>query len=245
MTTLFISDLHLDETRPDITRAFFNFLHNTAIQAKSLYILGDFFESWIGDDDSSELIRSVKSELKALTEHGVLLYFMHGNRDFLVGEAFCAEVGATLLADPTVISLIGEQTLLMHGDSLCTDDQEYMQFRKMARDPVWQQDALSKPLIERRAIAKHMRTVSGETNSNKAEDIMDVNASAVIAALQEYTCTRLIHGHTHRPHRHQLSIDGQQVERIVLGDWDSEIWYLSDDSEGLLLTSIPFCDLSS
>jgi UDP-2,3-diacylglucosamine hydrolase len=239
MTTLFISDLHLDESRPDITRAFFDFLQNKAMQAKALYILGDFFESWVGDDDSSAFITSVKSELKALTEHGVLLYFMHGNRDFLVGDAFCKEVDAKLLADPTVISLSGEQTLLMHGDSLCTDDQEYMQFRKMARDPAWQRDALGKPLEERRDIAKHLRTVSGEANSNKAEDIMDVNATAVIAALEEHHCTRLIHGHTHRPYRHQLSINDQPAERIVLGDWDRAAWYLSDESNELSLKSTP------
>ncbi|MFT6579065.1 MAG: UDP-2,3-diacylglucosamine hydrolase [Zhongshania sp.] len=240
MTTLFISDLHLDETRPDITRAFFEFLHHTAINAKSLYILGDFFEGWIGDDDSSALIEAVRTELSALTKHGVSLYIMHGNRDFLIGDAFCADVGATLLQDPTIISLAGEQTLLMHGDSLCTDDQEYMQFRKMLRNPAWQQDALKKPLEERRAIAKHLRMASSEANSNKAEDIMDVNADAVNSALMEHGCTRLIHGHTHRPYRHQLTINQQPAERIVLGDWDGSVWYLTDEGESLSLRSTPF-----
>jgi UDP-2,3-diacylglucosamine hydrolase len=240
MTTLFISDLHLDETRPDITRAFFDFLQNHAIKAKTLYILGDFFESWIGDDDSSALIESVKNALSAVSKQGVTVYIMHGNRDFLIGSAFCAEIGAELISDPTVITLAGEQTLLLHGDSLCTDDQQYMQFRKILRSPAWQQDALSKPLEERRAIAKHLRMASNEANSNKAEDIMDVNADAVVAALKEHGCTRMIHGHTHRPDRHPLIINNIKAERIVLGDWDSKIWFLSDENTQLSLNSAPF-----
>ncbi|WP_269619123.1 UDP-2,3-diacylglucosamine diphosphatase [Zhongshania sp. BJYM1] len=242
MTTLFISDLHLDETRPDITRAFFEFLQNKAANAESLYILGDFFEGWVGDDDSSPLIESIKSALKDLTQRGVSLYFMHGNRDFMLGDAFCADVGGKLLADPTIISLAGEQTLLMHGDGLCTDDQEYMKFRSMIRSPAWQQAALSKPLEERRAIAKQMRMASNEANSNKAEDIMDVNADAVIDALSRHRCKRLIHGHTHRPNRHTLVVNNETAERIVLGDWDSKIWYLTDENNALTLRSSPFSD---
>ena len=239
MTTLFISDLHLDETRPDITRAFFDFLQSHAIKAKALYILGDFFESWIGDDDSSALIESVKKTLSTVSKQGVAVYIMHGNRDFLLGNTFCAEVGAQLITDPTVITLAGEQTLLMHGDSLCTDDQQYMQFRTMLRSAAWQQDALSKPLEERRTIAKHLRMASNEANSNKAEDIMDVNADAVVAALKEYGCTRMIHGHTHRPNRHPITSDNIKAERIVLGDWDSNVWYLTDESGSLSLHSSP------
>ncbi|CAA0089938.1 UDP-2,3-diacylglucosamine hydrolase [Zhongshania aliphaticivorans] len=239
MTTLFISDLHLDETRPDITRAFFHFLQTTALKAKSLYILGDFFEGWIGDDDTSDLIQSVKSALATLKKRGVAIFIMHGNRDFLIGSSFCSEVGATLLPDPSVISLCGEPTLLMHGDSLCTDDHAYMQFRTMTRDPVWQHEALSKSLEERRAIAQHMRMASNEANSNKAEDIMDVNADAVSNIMQQHHCTRLIHGHTHRPYRHQLTISHQKAERIVLGDWDSKLWYLEASDNSLILQSKP------
>lgn len=240
MTTLFISDLHLNETRPDITRAFFEFLQNKVANADTLYILGDFFEGWVGDDDSSPLIESIKSALQALTQRGVSLYFMHGNRDFMLGDAFCADVGGELLADPSIISLAGEQTLLMHGDGLCTDDQEYMQFRAMIRSPAWQQAALSKPLEERRAIAKQMRMASSEANSNKAEDIMDVNQNAVIQALTDHGCTRLIHGHTHRPARHSITANEIKAERIVLGDWDNKVWYLSDKNETLTLHSEAF-----
>ncbi|MDF1691537.1 MAG: UDP-2,3-diacylglucosamine diphosphatase [Zhongshania sp.] len=245
MTTLFISDLHLDETRPDISRAFFEFLRDDASKAQALYILGDFFESWIGDDDRSTLIDEVSLALKALTDSGVALYIMHGNRDFLIGQQFCAAVGGQLLSDPSVIQINGEATLLMHGDSLCSDDQEYMQFRKMLRSPQWQQDALAKPLEERRAIAKHLRMMSSEANSNKAEDIMDVNLDDVSRAMQSHQCQRLIHGHTHRPQRHPMTIDGQPAERIVLGDWDRAVWVLRANNDGLKLEQHPFPNTSA
>ncbi len=240
MTSLFISDLHLDEKRPDITWAFFDFLRSHASKAQTLYILGDFFEAWIGDDDRSDLIDQVSAELKNLTNKGVALYIMHGNRDFLIGRQFCNTVGAELLSDPTVIELNGEATLLMHGDSLCSDDQEYMQFRKMLRSVDWQKEALAKPLEERRVIAQHLRMASSEANSNKAEDIMDVNPDDVIREMQNHQCHRLIHGHTHRPMRHPLSIGGKPAERIVLGDWDNAIWFLSADDRDLKLEKIPF-----
>lgn len=240
MTSLFISDLHLDEKRPDITRAFFDFLHNHARNAQSLYILGDFFEAWIGDDDQSPLLDAVSKELKALTDSGVTLNLMHGNRDFLIGTQFCESVGAQLLNDPTVIELNGEATLLMHGDSLCSDDKEYMQFRKMLRSAPWQKEALAKPLEERRAIAQHLRMASSEANSNKAEDIMDVNSDDVLHEMQAHDCYRLIHGHTHRPMRHPLDIAGRPAERIVLGDWDRAMWVLIANQDGLKLEEIPF-----
>lgn len=240
MISLFISDLHLDENRPDISRAFFQFLHSHASKAQALYILGDFFEAWIGDDDQSPLLDDVSRELKALTSNGVALYIMHGNRDFLIGQQFCDAVGAQLLNDPTVIELNGEATLLMHGDSLCSGDQEYMQLRKMLRSALWQKAALAKPLEERRVIAQHLRMASSEANSNKAEDIMDVNPNDVIREMQTHNCHRLIHGHTHRPMRHALNIDGKPAERIVLGDWDRAAWFLIADSNGLTLTEIPF-----
>ncbi len=226
MRCLFISDLHLEEERPAISRAFFHFLKHDAANADALYILGDFFESWIGDDDSSPLISNVKQALKTLSDRGCALYFMHGNRDFLVGQDFCDNVGATLLSDPTIIELDGEATLLMHGDSLCTGDAEYMQFREMARSPAWQQQVLSKSLNERRALAKQLRMASSEANSNKAEDIMDVTPAEVLEQLRQHNCHRLIHGHTHRPARHALTLDGKPGERIVLGDWDQRGWVL-------------------
>jgi UDP-2,3-diacylglucosamine hydrolase len=239
MSTLFISDLHLDETRPDISRALFSFLQNTAVKAEAVYILGDFFEAWVGDDDQSELIDSVTLALRKLSDSGVRLYIMHGNRDFLIGQQFCQAVGATLLNDPTVIDLYGEPTLLMHGDSLCSADQQYMQFRKILRSPEWQQEGLSKPLEERRVIAKQLRMASGEANSNKAEDIMDVSPDDVLAALAEHQCLRLVHGHTHRPARHPLKLEGQAAERIVLGDWDRSGWVLKADNEKLSLEEFP------
>ena len=239
MRCLFISDLHLDDERPAISRAFFHFLERDAAGADALYILGDFFESWIGDDDSSPLIDAVTQALKTLSERGCRLYFMHGNRDFLVGRDFCEAIGATLLNDPTVIDLDGEPTLLMHGDSLCTGDAEYMQFREMARSPAWQQQVLSKSLDERRALAQQLRMASSEANSNKAEDIMDVTPEEVLEQLRQHSCRRLIHGHTHRPARHALTLDGSAAERIVLGDWDQRGWVLESLPGQLTLRDFP------
>lgn len=226
MRSLFISDLHLDEQRPDITRAFCQFLQDDASQANALYILGDFFESWLGDDDSSPLIEQIKIALLELSNTGCQVYFMHGNRDFLVGDAFCQAVSATRLDDPCVIDLLGEPTLLMHGDSLCTGDAEYMQFRAMARSPQWQAQVLSKSLSERRALAKQLRAASSEANSNKAEDIMDVTPSEVERIMTQHHCQRLIHGHTHRPARHAFTLNNKPAERIVLGDWHRQGWVL-------------------
>lgn len=238
-TTLFISDLHLDEQRPAISRAFFQFLENNAKNAETLYILGDFFESWIGDDDQSELIEQTRQALRALVDSGTKVAIMHGNRDFLLGEGFCRSIGATLLSDPSIIDLNGKKTLLMHGDSLCTTDSEYIQFRAMARSTAWQKEVLAKPLEERRALAQQLRMASKEANSNKAEDIMDVTTSEVIRVMQEHDCMRLIHGHTHRPARHPLTIGGKTAERIVLGDWDTFGWALESSQGELKLEKFP------
>ena len=219
MLQLFISDLHLDDERPATTRAFLHFLQQEARDADQLYILGDFFESWIGDDDSSPLIDTVTAALRDLSASGTELFIMQGNRDFLLGENFCHAVGAKLLADPTVITLAGEPTLLMHGDSLCTADSEYMAFRQMARSDAWQQEVLAKPLEERRALARQLRMASFEANSNKADDIMDVTPEEVSAQMVAAGCLRLIHGHTHRPNHHAITIDGSEGDRWVLGDW--------------------------
>lgn len=237
MRSLFISDLHLQEERPAISRAFFRFLKEDAAGADALYILGDFFESWVGDDDSNPWIDTIKSALKALSDAGCALYFMHGNRDFLVGQDFCEAVGATLLQDPTVIALNGEPTLLLHGDSLCTGDADYMAFRAMARSPAWQQQVMDKPLAERRALAQQLRMASSEANSNKAEDIMDVTPEEVLTQLRQHGCQRMIHGHTHRPARHALNVDGKTAERIVLGDWDHKGWVLESRTGALELRS--------
>ncbi|MCG8668744.1 MAG: UDP-2,3-diacylglucosamine diphosphatase [Pseudomonadales bacterium] len=230
MTTLFISDLHLDEKRPDISRAFFRFLETKAIHADQLYILGDFFEVWIGDDAISPFQEEVIYGLQNVSKH-CNVFFMHGNRDFLVGNLFADLSGATLLPDPTIITLAGEKTLLMHGDSLCTGDTEYMQFRAMVRNPDWQAEFLGKSLEERIAIAKHLRDKSKEETANKEEYITDVTPSEVVKVMDESGCTRLIHGHTHRPARHPM----EARERIVLGDWGATGWYIVCDGKSLEL----------
>lgn len=241
MRQLFISDLHLDEERPATTRAFLDFLQREARTADQLYILGDFFEAWIGDDDNSALIDSVRGGLHDLTQAGVELFIMPGNRDFLLGDAFCDDVGGQALADPSVISVAGKPVLLMHGDSLCTGDQEYMAFRQMARSDAWQREVLAKPLEERRSLARQLRAASFEANSNKAEDIMDVSPEEVCKQMRAAHSLRLIHGHTHRPARHSFDLDGDDAERWVLGDWvegdDGSVscHYLRRDNDTLTL----------
>lgn len=231
---LFISDLHLSPTRPDITTAFLDFLKTTAKNAKALYILGDFFDAWIGDDDDTAEYIAITTALRRYSENHTV-YFMHGNRDFLIGKEFAKNAGLTLLSDPHLIDINGTPTLLMHGDSLCTKDKEYMAFREMVRDPQWQQTILEKPLLERRAIAEHIRSTSESMNSLKANDIMDVTPEEVINIMTEHSSQRLIHGHTHRPARHELTINNKPAERIVLGDWHDHGWYLITDDDELRL----------
>jgi len=220
MPRLFISDLHLDAARPRTVEAFERFLAAEARSTQALYILGDLFESWIGDDDDSDLARDVARKLRAVSDSGVPIFFMHGNRDFLLGEAYAARSGMTLLADPTVIELAGERTLLMHGDTLCTDDVGYQKFRTLVRDPQWQRDFLAKPLAARRAFAEHARGESRAQTAMKASDIMDVNQDAVESAMRHHQVQRLIHGHTHRPATHRFRLDGRDAVRIVLPAWD-------------------------
>ncbi len=218
---LFISDLHLSGERPETVRMFLQFLRERAVEATHLYILGDLFDVWIGDDDAQPPIPQVLDALRRLTDSGVWLGVMHGNRDFLLGERFCSATGAELLSDPTRCMLFGIPTLLMHGDLLCTDDTDYLAFRRQVRDPAFQRQFLSLPLPERRQKAREYRAMSGEANALKAEAIMDVNPQAVTDTLRQYDAQRLIHGHTHRPGDHDLLIDGRQVTRHVLGDWHS------------------------
>ncbi|MEP1472201.1 MAG: UDP-2,3-diacylglucosamine diphosphatase [Halieaceae bacterium] len=219
--SLFISDLHLDASRPAVIQALEAFLQK-ASDAEALYVLGDLFEAWLGDDDDSPLAQQITAMFHQFSASGPRLFLMQGNRDFLLGDNFCNAAGASLLPDPTVIDLHGTPTLLMHGDSLCTADEEYQSFRKMARDPAWQAELLSKSLEERRAIAQHLRTVSKDAGSNKAEDIMDVSPDTVELELKSRNVAQLIHGHTHRPATHH-EVAG---ERWVLGDWDTLGWYI-------------------
>lgn len=236
MSLLFISDLHLDESRPEVTQAFFHFLQERASKADALYILGDFFEVWIGDDDDAPLALEVQERLLKLSENGTKLFIMHGNRDFLYGERFCKSSGATLLSDPTLIKIATKNCLLMHGDSLCTDDTEYMAFRQQARNPEWQAQLLSQPLEVRRQLATQLRQQSKSMSAMKAEDIMDVNAEAVADIMSSQQADILIHGHTHRPAQHQLE---NAKERWVMGDWHEKAWCIEADAQGMRLESWP------
>ncbi|EPC04512.1 hypothetical protein L861_04080 [Litchfieldella anticariensis FP35 = DSM 16096] len=224
MTTLLISDLHLDTDTPEIADGFFAYLDGHARNAEALYILGDFFEAWIGDDildhpAMAPLATQVVEALRRVSDAGTHLYLMHGNRDFLLGERFATDAGLTLLPDPTVIELAGERVLLMHGDSLCTRDTAYMAFREQARNPQWQAQVLAMPIEQRLELAKNLRMQSGEAISNKAEDIMDVTADEVVRVMAEHDVRTLIHGHTHRPAVHSLEVNGRPATRMVLGDW--------------------------
>ena len=227
MSTLLISDLHLTEERPEANERFISLLEEKGRAAEALYILGDFFEYWIGDDDLAEPFNAViASLLKDLTRHGVPLYLMHGNRDFLIGEGFCAATGASLMQDPSVVDIAGVKTLLTHGDTLCTDDLDYQTWRRKARDPAFQAAFLAKPLDERRRQVHQMREKSKQVVQEKTAEIMDVNDEAVRAALRSHGVRRLIHGHTHRPGRHAIEVDGKRCERWVLPDWYGRGGYL-------------------
>jgi len=219
VATLFISDLHLDETRPQIVGLFERFLANEARHADALYILGDLFEAWIGDDEDAPLPKRVASALSSLGDSGVPVYFIAGNRDFLLGEDYARRAGMTILDDGTIVDLYGTPTLLLHGDTLCTDDAAYLAFRTQVRGPAWQRQFLSQPLAARRAFAQQARDASREHTSQAAMAIMDVNQRAVEVALRGAQVTRMIHGHTHRPAIHDLELDGTPAQRIVLGDW--------------------------
>jgi UDP-2,3-diacylglucosamine hydrolase len=222
VTVLFISDLHLDGARPDITRQFLEFLDGEAASAQRLYILGDLFEAWIGDDDPDPDKRRVIAGLKALTQRGLQCFVMHGNRDFMLGKRFCLDTGATLINDGTVVDVFGRKVLLMHGDTLCTDDHSYQRLRRIVRNPLVQWILRSMSLTQRERLAARMRAGSKahiEAADHASPYIMDVNAAAVVAAFRTHGVDCMIHGHTHRPAIHELKIDGRTMTRIVLGDW--------------------------
>ncbi|WP_106477030.1 UDP-2,3-diacylglucosamine diphosphatase [Phytohalomonas tamaricis] len=235
MTTLFISDLHLQPDTPALAQGFLDYLEYRAAGAETLYILGDLFESWIGDDAYGEFEAPILAAMKAYSDTGSKLYVMHGNRDFLLGDEFAKMTGATLIDDPAMIELGGIPILLMHGDSLCTQDTEYMKFRAMARDPQWQHQVLAMPVRERMALAAKLREQSGEANSRKAQDIMDVTPEEVENIMNQYHVHILIQGHTHRPDVHDFKLHDEAAKRYVIGDWhDDEGWEVRFD--GLTLT---------
>jgi UDP-2,3-diacylglucosamine hydrolase len=239
MSTLFIADLHLDDSRPQITALFEHFLaSDKARRADALYILGDLVEAWVGDDDDAELPQRIAHATRGLRDAGVPVYFMVGNRDFLLGKAYAERAGMRMLDDGTVHTLYGRPTLLMHGDVLCTDDVAYQAVRKQVRDPQWQAQILAMPLQARRAFAAQARADSRAHTSSTQETIMDVNADAVAQAMRAAGVTRLIHGHTHRPAVHAFELDGQPAERIVLGDWYEHGSVLRVDAAGVELRGL-------
>ena len=225
MAYCFISDLHLHEGRPDITQAFVRFLEETASKAEKLYILGDLFEAWIGDDDQNDFIYEIRDALLK-TKKTTEIFIMHGNRDFLTGPEFTSSSGMKLLNDPIIEEMFGNPVLLMHGDLLCIEDVDYQSFRKTTRDPKWQEEFLSKSLNKRKEIAKDLRDKSKQATGQKKEDIMDVTPSEVIKTMKESSVNLLIHGHTHRPNTHEIEINNRSAKRMVLGDWGECGWYI-------------------
>lgn len=239
MHTLFISDLHLSTERPAIGELFLGFLRTRAPQAEALYILGDLFEFWIGDDAGAlPEYQPVVAGLRALTRSGVPVYIMHGNRDFLLGDGFAQQTGCQLLPDPTLISLYGENTLLMHGDTLCTDDVAYLKFRAMVRNPDSIKMFLGKTIPERNVILQDYREISKAATAVKKPEIMDVNQGAVETTLRQHGVRHLIHGHTHRPAQHRFQLDGAPARRTVLGDWYDQGSVLVCDAQGCVLESL-------
>ncbi|WP_279205057.1 UDP-2,3-diacylglucosamine diphosphatase [Obesumbacterium proteus] len=241
MRTLFIADLHLSEQEPAITAGFLRFLQRDAYQADALYILGDFFEYWIGDDDPQPLHREIAAALRDLTASGVPCYFIHGNRDFLIGKRFAQECGMTLLPQETLLMLYGHRILIMHGDTLCIDDEDYQRYRRKVHNPLIQTLFLWLPLRTRLNIAAKMRDRSQMTNGDKSDAIMDVNQHAVIEALERNQAEWLIHGHTHRPAIHDISMpNGKLAKRAVLGAWHYQGSMISVTPAGIELIEFPF-----
>ena len=238
MTTYFISDLHLDPKRPVTTKLFVQLCRDRFAHAEALYILGDFLEYWLGDDQPIDAgLAPAFSALRELSAQ-VPVYLMHGNRDFLIGDSFAKNHGCKLIADPLVIELYGKPTLLMHGDTLCTDDADYQQFRSMVRNSEWQENFLSKPIAERIAIAEGIRKDSKQANAAKSAEIMDVNLEQVENTFSAHQVSQIIHGHTHRPKMHRHIINGQEKKRIVMGDWYKTGSVLSVNAEGFKLEQI-------
>ena len=239
---LFISDLHLEESRPDITRTLLQFLNINSGKCAALYILGDLFEVWIGDDEQSPLIDEITSALRGFHVAGSSIYLMHGNRDFLIGDNFAKRCGAELIEDPCILKTEAGHIILLHGDTLCTDDLEYMQFRTQVRQQIWQQEFLAKSLDDRRAFAQEARQASQKTAGIKNNSIMDVNGQAVLDLLNQFQQNMMLHGHTHRPAVHELGfsspINGQiKGQRIVLGDWSNKAWYAEAQDKEISLHS--------
>ncbi|MDQ1314066.1 MAG: UDP-2,3-diacylglucosamine hydrolase [Pseudomonadota bacterium] len=233
--SFFVADLHLTDERPAATGRFFRFLQEQAAGADALYILGDLFEAWVGDDHDEQVAHETARRLKSLAESGTPVYFMHGNRDFMLAERYAAQSGMTLLADPARIDLYGVPTLLMHGDTLCTDDTAYQTFRRRVRHPLTLALLKRLPMALRRLLAQQARSGSESAKTGKSAEIMDASAAEVVRMLREHQANRLIHGHTHRPARHIHAVDGRDCERWVLPDWYLNWGYVMCDDSGCTL----------
>lgn len=240
MATLFIADLHLQTEEPAITAGFLRFLHGEAKSADALYILGDLFEAWIGDDDPNPLHREIAAAIRALVDAGTPCFFIHGNRDFLIGQRFARESGMTLLPEEQVLDLYGRKVLIMHGDTLCTDDTGYLAFRAKVHTPWIQTLFLALPLFIRNRIAAKMRAGSKAANSSKSMTIMDVNPQAVVRVMEKHQVHWLFHGHTHRPDVHNLMVHGEPAHRVVLGAWHTEGSMVKVTPDGVELIAFPF-----
>ncbi|CAH0534056.1 UDP-2,3-diacylglucosamine hydrolase [Vibrio stylophorae] len=239
-TTLFIADLHLSETTPAITDCFLRFLETEASQAEALYILGDLFEYWVGDDDNSDYFWSIKQALKALVERGVYCAFINGNRDLLIGHRFEQQTGVKVLPQETLIDLYGRPTLLLHGDTLCIDDVAYQAYRAKVHNPRNQRIYYWLPLWLRRRLVAKIRAKSKQGKQQKSAEIMDVNEAEVARVLRQYHMPLMIHGHTHRPAIHQIELDEQTTQRIVLGDWYTQGSVLRVTEQGVALEQLAF-----
>lgn len=244
LPSLFISDLHMMPERPDIAWAFHDFMQGKALEAESVYIMGDLFEYWIGDDAMDSFHLEIVETLQRYTATGRQVFFMPGNRDFLVSKTFCHKTGTTWLNDPTLITLNHTPVLLMHGDSLCTLDISYLRFRRIVRNPLIKKVFSLLPLTIRRRIAEKLRSKSRVVGSKKSQTIMDVTPDAVVQSLQEHHSLILIHGHTHKPAVHDFTLGNRPCQRIVLGDWDKNGWYLEYNAGHFKLEHFPIQTLN-
>jgi UDP-2,3-diacylglucosamine hydrolase len=235
MTIDFISDLHLDKTRPEVNKYFISYLDNINKDVTDLYILGDLFEYWVGDDDPMDGLNEIRASISQLGVK-INVWYMHGNRDFLISKKICSSLNMRLLEDPTVITKNGQRLLLLHGDTLCTDDKEYQKFRSLVRSDEWQKQMLSKSLEERLALAENLRKKSIDANSHKKESIMDVNINEVDTLIESYKPNIIVHGHTHRPNIHKHNLNQEYIYRYVLGDWYNRFFILSLKNKGFIIS---------
>ena len=236
---LFVSDVHLDEAAPEAQRQFLDFLRTQVAGARVLYILGDLFEAWVGDDDVGDERCAVLAALRELTGSGVACFLLHGNRDFLIGQGFCLQTGCQLLPDPVITEIAGERVMLTHGDALCIDDHAYQELRSIVRASVWQRRFLKLPLSDRQLLADGLRAGSRAHTARTIPKIMDVNPVAVTTAFKSSGVRRIIHGHTHRPAIHDALVEGQPVQRIVLGAWYEQGSYLECAAGRYELRTLP------